>query len=74
MSSPKVFLEELSARRAELCQQLELMESHIANPQRTPSFGTTENSKSTTEDSIARVKEQIAQLDEQIDRVNRGNV
>lgn len=69
MTSPKVFLEELLGRRGELYEQLHLMENHLAEPQRSPSFGTLSGSEPTTKQSIARVKSQIAELDELISNV-----
>ena len=66
MTTPKVFLEELIARRGSLTEQLQLMENHLSNPPLSPSFGTHADHKSTTEESISRVKDQIAELDDVI--------
>ncbi|MEA3061822.1 MAG: hypothetical protein QOJ94_1603 [Sphingomonadales bacterium] len=73
MSSPKVFIEEQLATRANLADQLRLMENHLAQPQQSPSFGTLENSAPTTEEAIARVKAQIADINARIAKMAGGN-
>lgn len=69
MSSPKVFIEDLMARKAGLVEQLRLLENHLADPQRSPSFGTHSNHEPTTKESIGRAKAQIAELDDLIAKV-----
>lgn len=64
MTTPKVHLEELIARKSSLTEQLRLMENHVSSPPRSPSFGTHADHKSTTEESISTVKDQIAELDD----------
>ena len=73
MSSPLVFLEEQVALRASLAEQVKLMENHLADPQRSPSFGTLKNSEPTTVESIATVKAQIEEIDARIERLRAGN-
>jgi hypothetical protein len=73
MSSPKVFIEEQLALRTGLVTQLEQMENHLAEPRRSPSFGTHRNFEQATEQSIEWVKEKIADIDARIARLESVN-
>jgi sugar-specific transcriptional regulator TrmB len=61
--SPKTYLEELAARKAELREQLRQMQDHLVNPERSPTFGTHTNGVSDTEEAIQRIEAQIAETD-----------
>jgi hypothetical protein len=66
-------LEKYIARRADLSQQLRLMENHLADPKGNPSFGMHEGAEDTTEQNVATVKDQIAELDDLIAKMDSGN-
>jgi predicted trehalose synthase len=74
MTTPLPFIEEKLAERAQLESQLHMMENHLADPQRSPSFGTHQNYEDTTQANIDDVKRRIAEIDELIERMRRGNV
>ena len=61
--SPKVYIEERLAQRAELLEQLRQLEDHRPRPEQTPTLGTHMNNVSDIEESIARVKAKIAETD-----------
>jgi|JI7StandDraft_1071085.scaffolds.fasta_scaffold109062_3 predicted trehalose synthase len=61
--SPKTYLEDLAARKAELLEQLRQMQDHLASPERSPTFGTHTNAVSDTEEAIERIQAQIAETD-----------
>ena len=73
MSSPRTFIEDQLARRAELLRSIEMMENHLANPKASPSFGMLEDSKDVTPARIAALREQVAEIDDSVDRMRRGN-
>lgn len=50
------------------------MENHLADPQRSPSFGTHHNFADTTQANIDDTKRRIAEIEELIEHMGRGNV
>lgn len=73
MATPLVFIEEELRRRAGLVKQLELMENSLADPRRTPAFGTHSNRVSTTQAEVEALRAQIADIDERVERMRAGN-
>ena len=70
MSSPKVYLEELVARKAELSSRLEMMENHLAG--RESPLGSWEDYKDVTERDASNLRAELAHIDEEIERVSSG--
>ena len=69
MASPLTHIEDLMSRREQLVSSVELMENHLADPQRSPKFGMLENSEDVTEERIADLKRQIAEIDALVAKV-----
>jgi len=74
MTTPVPFIREKLAEKAELEDQLRIMENQLAKQaQRLPSFGTHHNFKATSREDIVEVKRRIAEIDQIAERMRRGN-
>ena len=71
MSSPKVYLEELAARKAELSSRIEMMENHLAGKD-TEAVGSWSDTKDVTERDVENLRVELAHIDEEIERVSSG--
>ena len=66
MPTSEDFLTNLLVRRGDLYEQLQLMDSDVADAQRSPFFGTVADNEPKARNSIARVEGQISAVDRQI--------
>jgi hypothetical protein len=74
MTTPVPIIEEKLAEKAELEDQLRIMEKQLkTQAQRLPSFGTHHNFRATTHEDIVEVKRRIAEIDRIVERMARGN-
>ena len=73
MATPLTYIEEQLALREDMAKSIELMENHLADPQRSPRFGMLKDSKDVTVKRISELKEQIADIDARIERLRSGN-
>lgn len=72
MSSPKVFIEEQLARKAELTQRIELMRNHLAGRSEN-AVGSGEDFVDVTERDIEHHEAEIADIDARIARMKHGD-
>ena len=73
MSSPKVFIEEQLALRADMASRLDMMKKHLSNPGSSGAIGLGINYEDVTEAAVADLEARIADIDNRIERMRRGN-
>jgi hypothetical protein len=73
MSSPKSFIEEQLALRADMESRLDMMKKHLAQPGSTGSIGAARNYEDITEEAVADLEARIADIDERVGRMRAGN-
>jgi predicted phage gp36 major capsid-like protein len=71
MSSPLVYLDELTARKAELSSRIEMMENHLAGKD-TQVVGSWRDTKDVTEQDVENLKAELAHIEKEIERVSSG--
>jgi hypothetical protein len=74
MTSPKTFIEEQLALRADMASRLDMMKRHLSNPGSSGSITIGINFEDVTEETVADLEAKIAEVDERLDRLRHGNV
>lgn len=72
MSSPKVFIDQQLARRAELVQRIEMMKNHLAGASEN-AIGSGENYVDVTQRDIEKHEAEIADIDASVVKMRDGN-